>query len=335
MRSLLFFPDVAEALNKKVMKNIAPHLFISCNYTPDRVKIFSTDAQFICGVMNLYKFAYDSSIVNSIGKLIKRNRLQCDDNGLKECLDIVQMLRTVTSHNVSEKNGTGDMQKKYDQWLEYAIQKKDISCAEDYEKAVEALELLGEELGNIIRYFVNQASHCQDKENLIKAWEEIIFEFYKKQNNERIFQGQMREAYLSRSCRNINERQINRKIARWCKNYYLQRYEDLIYYYQDILARTQQKLSLKELEQIRDAIRNLRNNLEEINQKVADAVRHGDVTTLNDFSYKDYYFMNLDSALREILGEIKSSGDGSMLPEDLMQRLIERDFEGIRSDDFF
>ena len=71
----------------------------------------------------------------------------------------------------------------------------------------------------------------------------------------------------------------------------------------------------------------------DIQKQVAKKICHDNIDALNDYSYKEYYFMNLKQSLRAVLADAKQQGL-TMLPEDLMQLLIERDFNEIHSEDF-
>ena len=59
MENILFSNTPAEELNKLVRTKIAEHLFLICHYEPC-VNVFSEDAKFVAGCLNLYKAVIDS-----------------------------------------------------------------------------------------------------------------------------------------------------------------------------------------------------------------------------------------------------------------------------------
>ena len=62
MENILFSNTPAEELNKLVRTKIAEHLFLICHYEPC-VDVFSEDAKFVAGCLNLYKAVIDSSCI--------------------------------------------------------------------------------------------------------------------------------------------------------------------------------------------------------------------------------------------------------------------------------
>lgn len=84
MENILFSNTPAEELNKLVRTKIAEHLFLICHYEPC-VDVFSEDAKFVAGCLNLYKAVIDSSCI--IRKLTKKGWLKSmakQDNYKKE-----------------------------------------------------------------------------------------------------------------------------------------------------------------------------------------------------------------------------------------------------------
>ena len=73
MENILFSNTPAEELNKLVRTKIAEHLFLICHYEPC-VDVFSEDAKFVAGCLNLYKAVIDSSCI--IRKLTKKGWLK-------------------------------------------------------------------------------------------------------------------------------------------------------------------------------------------------------------------------------------------------------------------
>lgn len=337
MKSILFLPDAAEQMNQKVSKRIAPHLFLFCNYQPDQIKVFSSDAKFCQGVMNLYKLIVDASIISMLPKIARINKISFDNKRLDEHIRTISMLRTVLGHNVSIRNGTGDLQKQYDLWLKQVTGKTELKKEEDYEPAVKALEQIGIDIFKILARFIDQAAVCSRKENVTASWEEIIFTFYTKRSGQKIFLGQMRDAYLSRCPTGGNyfqKHRLNLKLAHWFQCYYCQKKEAQIDNLQKILTVYGKNLNKSVCINIQTEIEEGENELTILKRDIALKLKVDSPNNLSFYHYQEYYCMELDKKLKNILNEIKESGQGNMLPESLIQKLIEEEFTDIHSEDF-
>ena len=92
MENILFSNTPAEELNKLVRTKIAEHLFLICHYEPC-VDVFSEDAKFVAGCLNLYKAVIDSScIVRKLTKKgwLKNNEYPCEaSEDLRACVDTI------------------------------------------------------------------------------------------------------------------------------------------------------------------------------------------------------------------------------------------------------
>ena len=106
MENILFSNTPAEELNKLVRTKIAEHLFLICHYEPC-VNVFSEDAKFVAGCLNLYKAVIDSScIIRKLTKKgwLKNNEYPCEaSEDLRACVDTIKVLRTAWAHNQSEE----------------------------------------------------------------------------------------------------------------------------------------------------------------------------------------------------------------------------------------
>ena len=147
MENILFSNTPAEELNKLVRTKIAEHLFLICHYEPC-VDVFSEDAKFVAGCLNLYKAVIDSScIIRKLTKKgwLKNNEYPCEaSEDLRACVDTIKALRTAWAHNQSEE--TNDIEKqKYDQWVQNRLRKEKPTTTEDYAVLLKSLEELGGE----------------------------------------------------------------------------------------------------------------------------------------------------------------------------------------------
>lgn len=335
MKNVLFSAEETDMLNQKVSRQIAPHLFLFCNYQPDLVKVFNPDAQFLEGVMNLYKLVFDAGIIVMIPKIARLNKVSYDKNSLEDRIRTVHMLRTVLAHNVSDRNGTGELHQQFKYWIKQVTGKTEISLDTDYQAAISVLEKTGSGICEILNQFIEQAALCKKQESIISTWEDVIFEFYKKKTNEYIFLGQMRNAYLSR-CSNgsIQNNRLKRKVADWFRCFYCKKEEDQINNLQKILDEYGQNLSSDVCKDIKQEIQTEKEKLIEKNMQIADAVHCSSPARLTVYHYQEYYCLDLVVKLKKTLQKMKESGQANMLPEYLMQELIEEEFGDVHSEDF-
>lgn len=333
MKSIVFSPEAAELLNGKVASKIAPHLFLVCNYEPEQILLFGTDAKFVQGGLNLYRFVIDASIIHEIDKIAKKCNIGYD-RSLKDYIRDISIIRTAFSHNLSQKNGTGYQQEAYNEWLKRAINKDQIMAAEDYEKALEKLEKMGADIYRILDRFLDKAAGVQDKNALISVWEETIISFYLKKSNENIFLGQMRDAYLSR-CVNgkIEKKNLKYNIAKWFQSFFCQKHEDRIKELENILRLYGSRMRKDDILKVEKDIDLHKSSLDAIKTQVATAICYGDQSRVSVYAYQQYYLANLKDKLNNILSVVKCT-NGTMLPEDMLQQLIEEEFKGIRGEDF-
>lgn len=337
MNNVLFWPEKTEYINKKVSKEIASHLFLFCNYQPDEIQVFGHDAKFLLGVMNLYKLIVDASIILMLPQIARTNKVQYNKEKLDSYIKNISVLRTVLCHNVSVENGESDLQAQYKLWLKKTIGKIELQEEKDYEKAVKTLETMGDDICKYLCDFINKAKFCPRKINVITSWEEAIFSFYKKKSGIKIFLGQMKDVYLSRCSMGSNHFQIHRlkqKVAHWFQCYYCQKGEVQIENLQKILDIHGKKLSKDVCSSIEKELIMEKGKLEAIKKEIALKLGLVSPERLTFYHYQEYYCMELDLKLRNTLIVMKKSGEANMLPESLMQELIENEFVDIHSEDF-
>lgn len=340
MKSLLFSPDLAETLNNKISNQLAPHLFMFCNYQPDNIKVFSYDAQFLLGVLNLYKLVIDASIVKFIGNIAEVAQINFDKKSLNEYLNQIQLLRAIIGHNISEQNGMGNQLIEYKLWLNHVTGKSEITAASDYEMAFKELGIISENLYKVLDDFVSRVSKVVNKKSeIISSWEDQIFSFYKRDSNQIIYLKQMNEAYLSRcNPSRIQRKQLSDKVANWIRSYYRQEVEDKIEEQKALFDKFAPKLKGADLNKLEKNINHKINEysdfLLKIEEKVLIATRCDDIKKLSAYHYQKFFLSELDFKLRKALVQIKINKNSTMLPQDLMQAVIELCFDNIRTEDF-
>ena len=193
MENILFSNTPAEELNKLVRTKIAEHLFLICHYEPC-VDVFSEDAKFVAGCLNLYKAVIDSScIIRKLTKKgwLKNNEYPCEaSEDLRACVDTIKALRTAWAHNQSEE--TNDIEKqKYDQWVQNRLRKEKPTTTEDYAVLLKSLEELGGETYEMLCKCIESLEKNPQRMYLIQSWENATFEWYTSSANQAIFLNQL------------------------------------------------------------------------------------------------------------------------------------------------
>lgn len=193
MENILFSNTPAEELNKLVRTKIAEHLFLICHYEPC-VNVFSEDAKFVAGCLNLYKAVIDSScIIRKLTKKgwLKNNEYPCEaSEDLRACVDTIKVLRTAWAHNQSEE--TNDIEKqKYDQWVQRHLRKEKPTTTEDYAVLLKSLEELGGETYEMLCKCIESLEKNPQRMYLIQSWENATFEWYTSSANQAIFLNQL------------------------------------------------------------------------------------------------------------------------------------------------
>lgn len=334
MRSIVFYPDAADHLNDFVSRKIAAHLFIFCHYDPEISPVFGADAKYIRGVMNLYKLVFDASIVGNLDVLARKYAIQYAAGDIRNILDIIQALRTVEGHNVRDEA----VCRRRDRWLLQMVGTEHITSMDDYEKALAGLEKMGMRLHNLLYAYVKNASLCKRKNEMVCSWENLILDFYSRKSNARIFEEQLRIAYISRCSvmpeHQLQDQRIRYKLGVWCKNHYVRKEEEKAALLENILKKRAGSMGAGDRKKIEHSIAEYRKKVRDTKQKIALEMECRDAENISVYKYLDFYFLNLRTALKEVLVNVTEEQDGTMQPEDLMQRLIARDFDGVSGEDF-
>ncbi len=331
-RSLLFYRDGAEELNALVRERIAPHLFLLCNYEPESFRAFGDDGRFFKGVTNLYKFVVDAGLIGRLKRLDGRlggnlgRRCQDEFGRLQACQILVQDLRTAFAHNVSEESGTGDVRRRAEQWLRSVIQKEEPTQAEDYRPAVTALEELADRVYSLTATLVDELAREYERGELVRQWEGLIIEFYDSSTNVNIAEGQLRMAYLARYPDRTDN--LDWKIAGWCKALYLTEDEKQLRKAQEEYDRYKDQVPQPVRTQMEGCIGEIADRIRQTRETVALKYCGGQTERLRDYHYKNYYLASLRTKYAQSLPRLKAEGY-TMLPQDMMQYIIEEDFGNI------
>lgn len=330
--NILWSSEESIRLNKKIQDNIAKHLFLICNYEIGPLQqVISEDAKYLTAILNLYKFLIDSSIINKLNSLRKGHlEIHYEHRKLRKIINIAKILRTVCAHNESEKSGNDYDLAAYSDWVKSIIGKTEISTFVQYEKLRLELEAKADEAVRIVNDFIDSAQKVADQSSLIEEWENLILRFYSTGNSDNIVKGQLKRAYKTQwvtgghAPRDITDRDV----AEWIKKMYYRDEQKEIDKFQNIIELSRKKpLSSKVLTQIQDKIaeneKKIRAKKSAIKKEIGADIDN------NVYLYLDYYIKNFPAKLSKAVKTKKADEYGTLLPQDIVQYMINEDFEGV------
>lgn len=319
--NIAFSPIEAEKLNKKVHDTLAEHLFVLCNYNPDSIMVFSEDARFMQASLNMYKFLVDAGICNNLRSIGKKYSINYDYVRLENIVKNINSIRSTLGHNLDERNGTEEDKEAVEQWFLKVVGKKQLTNAEEYKKVVEEIEKYGEESVAILTDFIEAVGKSGKKNEIIEEWENLIINFYKRSNSKKIFEGQLILAYQSRLGNARNFSKVN--VASWVKKMFFYKEQSQISNLQEIMRKS--SFSSSALKNIGEKIDENEKIINEKKDKVA-FFSEKSVDTLKTYDYWDYYMYILPAKIEE---KLASGVVQSLLPQDVVQQIIEEDFDGV------
>lgn len=319
--NIAFSPIEAEKLNKKVRDTLAEHLFVLCNYNPDSIMVFSEDARFMQESLNMYKFLVDAGICNNLRSIGKKYSINYDYVRLENIVKNINSIRSTLGHNLDERNGTEEDKEAVEQWFLKVVGKKQLTNAEEYKKVVEEIEKYSEESVAILTDFIEAVGKSGKKNEIIEEWENLIINFYKRSNSKKIFEGQLILAYQSRLGNARNSSKVN--VASWVKKMFFYKEQSQISNLQEIMRKS--SFSSSALKNIGEKIDENEKIINEKKDKVAFFSKKS-VDTLKTYDYWDYYMYILPTKIEE---KLASGVVQSLLPQDVVQQIIEEDFDGV------
>ena len=330
--NILWSSEESIRLNKKIQDNIAKHLFLICNYEIGPLQqVISEDAKYLTAILNLYKFLIDSSIINKLDSLPNRDlKIHYEHRKLKEIIDIAKTLRTVCAHNESEESGNDYELAAYGDWVKSIIGKTEISTFAQYEKLRLELEEKADEAVRIVNDFIDSAQKAADQSRLIEEWENLILKFYSTGNSANIVKGQLKKAYKTQwvtgghAPRDIKPRDV----AEWIKKMYYCDEQKEIDMLQNIIELSGTRpLSSKFLVQIQAKIAENENKIETKKSNIKKEIG-GDIDK-NVYLYLDHYIKKFPAKLKETVKTKDTDEYGTLLPQDIVQYIINADFDGV------
>lgn len=330
-KNILFDQALAEDLNEKV-KKIAGHLFLFCDYEPEICSVFSTDAKFLLGVLNLYRLTIDASIVNKLGTVANSAYSARLKNifarRIKPIVDESQMLRAVFAHNQGRWNRGAGRAFDYQQWVRAHIRKEKIEEVEDYTILLRAISDNADQLVSNLEMFMEEASKC-DREKIVPVWQTLLLKFYEKNQGKEMVQSQMEEVYCALLAETgkmaATRRPLRREIAEWIKNRYLS----------EFLTAKKRLSSLIDRKEIRNpgTIQNIQEKIDEMEKSILDIQKYigsrcaKQASELQLYDYLNVYVSDLLDRFKDRLKDLKD-GD-SMLPHGILQEILVNDMKNI------
>lgn len=335
-KNILYSSEESLMLNGEIQKNIADHLFLTCNYEANSLNVISEDAKFLTAVLNLYKFLVDSGIINNLGSIGKRyGEIRYDFKRLKRIIEITKAIRTAVAHNESEHSANDQDRSKMQKWMKKVIGKPEADSLTDYEILRRELEDMGNKTIEILGDFVDSAKNVQNREELIKNWENLIFQFYSSSNSRNIYKGQLRRAYLSKqelgepNYTFAYEDMTERKIAEWVKLMYYREKQEQIDEFQRTL-KFESNLSANVVKQINIQKNRCETEIKQIKSRIAhDMIKVEKDLDNNVYLYLDHYIKQFPDKIRRLTRSQDTKEFGTLQPQDIVQYLIEEDFRGV------
>ena len=207
------------------------------------------------------------------------------------------------------------------QWFLSVVGKKQLTNVEEYKKAVEEIEKYGEKSVTILTDFIESAGKSKDKETIIEEWEELILNFYRRPNNKNIFEGQLILAYQARLGKVQYSSKVN--VASWVEKMLFYKEQSQISTLEEIMRKG--SFTSSDLKKISDRIDENERTVDEKKSEVA-SFKKKSVDTLKMYDYLDFYINILPDKIKEklSLGKVQS-----LLPQDIVQQIIEEDFDGV------
>lgn len=330
-KNILFNQAPAEDLNEKV-KKIAGHLFLFCDYEPGIFSVFSTDAKFLLGVLNLYRLTVDASIVNKLGSVANSAysaRLKnIFTRQIKPIVDKSQMLRAVFAHNQGRWNRGAGKVFDYQQWVRTHIRKEKIEEEEDYSMLLRTISDNADQLVSNLEMFIEEASKC-DRRKIVFVWQTLLLKFYERNQGKEMVQSQMEEVYCALSAQTgkmaATRKPLRREIAEWIKNRYLR----------EFLTEKKKWSSLIDEKKIRDpvTIQKIQEKIDEMEKSILDIQKDigsrcaKQASELQLYDYLNVYVSDLLDRFKDRLQDLKD-GD-SMLPHGILQEILVNDMKNI------
>lgn len=328
-KSILFSSGESDTINQLVQTKIASHLFLTCNYAPSPYLMLSEDAKFVVGILNLYKFTVDGSIIERIPSIAdvtvdsKFNKKEF----LKK-LELVKALRTVFCHNESEISGNNEDIKRVDAWMSKVPQN-----IEDYRVLNQQLLKLASDILVELQQFVKNASRSKRKKILIDNWEGVIKTFYQRPNTRKILEGQLKKFYSARKGILSMDKITSLNMAACVRKYYIGDLESNLEEKNNCMQISKKlNLPVEELVKFKKLVEAVEEELNERKKQIVTRLGNSRITMdnidRNDYPYLELYIKELPQRIIKFIDTTPDTNVyGTLLPQDIVQYIIKQDFD--------
>lgn len=192
------------------------------------------------------------------------------------------------------------------------------------------MESKADEAVGIVNDFIDSAQKAADQSRLIEEWEDLILRFYSTGNSENMVKGQLKRAYKVQWVTNGHApRDItSRDVAEWIKRMYYRDEQKKIDELQNIIELSRiTPLSREALAQIQAKIAENQNKIREKESAIRKKI--GADIDNNVYLYLDYYIKEFPGKLSRTVKTKNADEYGTLLPQDIVQYMINEDFEGV------
>lgn len=309
-----FSPEYAEWINGVVKKEIGENLWLVCNFdfTP---KTKNIEASFMKKINEMYIFTHDVGLYKKLAHNLTQDKKEIARNILRN----ISRRRNVFDHNTSDDNGTLGDKEWYLDWINTVIGCSDIETDEQWTKLYDCL--------------------CSEEAQLIKIYEDFIFECGKTNNEDKSELAKIWRNYILHWYRNASGRQA--VLRQWGKLYCANHPNDIIdnmhlklndYVKKLVMASLyEQKEALKIVESkigkdIPNVIAERYGDIENRKNKIKNAIltelqnHKGKHVDIDDYKlYADWYIDRVMQMVSEYSSKGLPSEVDSWLPQDLIQ----------------
>ena len=183
------------------------------------------------------------------------------------------------------------------------------------------MEEYGKESVSILSTFIENAGKNSRKEEIVKEWEKLIISFYKRSNSKKIFEGQVIMAYQSQVGGIRNFSRID--VVNWVQKMFLYKEEAKNKNLLEIMRK--KSFSSSDMKKITGIIDENNKKINEKKEKIA-LFAQKKVDNIEMLDYWEYYICALPLKVEQKLasGEVES-----LLPQDIIQQIIQDDFDSI------
>ena len=328
-----YYDAEADSINERAAGKVAEHLFIFCGYSPFPTPTINPDARFMQSVLELYKLIKDCScIVDKKIKVIMKGNPILSYAVMEHHISVVLQCRSVIAHNNDPNKGPDDRNRinEYKEWVKSVIKADDASNNDDYDRLFREIMVIASKIFSFICDFIDAAGSAPNKGEIIKAWEDELFNWFGI--NHSIFMGQLADLYLAKAASlpgfNRDRNMWYRHTCGWIERYYFHEIDKKIDNLKDLFSTHSKRLDKKGLKELKRKIDGLIKEEDEKRERKRSEIAaycRKEPGKLEPFDYRDYFMSDIEKKLRNTYARYSCS----LLPQELMQLMIDDCFRGV------